>query len=191
MDMCAEIRKSFEDAAAPPGGAPAGDSRRAAEAEPREIPAEPENREAPEIPAEPATACPGETTPGELAEQLRLARAELQQLQANQTAAEEAAVAERTRAVLDYAVSAAAAESGALDTQLVELLLSREELGLEDGRVTGLPEAMERIRQQRPYLFSDGGGRPRFAASVRGRNPSHEEERVARRYQNNPWYHRG
>ena len=96
----------------------------------------------------------------------------------------------RDQAVLEYAVRTAAEGCGARDPELVEFLLGRAEIAVEDGTVTGLAEALERLRRERPYLFQDGGKRPVFAAPVRGRRPDHEEETVARRYQNNPWYRR-
>ncbi len=117
-----------------------------------------------------------------LAAQSRIAELESQQEQERQ-----AAQTAQEQALLEYAVTSAVAESRARDPELVTLLLHREELSLEDGAVRA---AVERLRRDRPYLFADGGLRPAFAAPVQGRALDHEDETVARRYQNNPWYRR-
>ena len=95
---------------------------------------------------------------------------------------------ERETAVLDYAISAAVRESGTRDPELLEHLLRRTELRMEDGAVAGLTETLEALRRDRPYLFRDGGSRPVFAAATQGRSLSREDEAVAQRYRNNPWY---
>ena len=49
-------------------------------------------------------------------------------------------------------------------------------------------EAMEDLRENRPFLFEDGGDRPKFSAATQGRSLSREDGAVAQRYRNNPWY---
>ena len=97
---------------------------------------------------------------------------------------------DREATVLNYALETAAAQSGARDPELLRLLLERESLTVENGTVQGLREALTAIRRQRPYLFQDGGGRPRFSAETMDRGFPSEEETVAQRYRNNPWYRR-
>lgn len=97
---------------------------------------------------------------------------------------------DREATVLNYALETAAAQSGARDPELLRLLLERESLTVENGTVQGLREALTAIRRQRPYLFQDGGGRPRFSAETMDRGLPSEEETVAQRYRNNPWYRR-
>ncbi|MBQ9269961.1 MAG: phage scaffolding protein [Oscillospiraceae bacterium] len=92
------------------------------------------------------------------------------------------------QAVIDYAIASAVTASGTRDPELLELLLRRAKLGLEEGTVTGLREAMEDLRETRPFLFEDGGNRPRFSAATQGRSLSREDAAVAKRYRNNPWY---
>ena len=103
---------------------------------------------------------------------------------------EERIARERQQAVLDYAIASAVKGSGTRDPELLELLLRQAEITMEDGEVTGLGEAVDALRKNRPYLFSDGGSRPVFAAETHGRSLSHEDEVVAQRYKNNPWYRR-
>lgn len=97
---------------------------------------------------------------------------------------------DREATVLNYALETAAAQSGARDPELLRLLLERESLTVENGTVQGLRESLTAIRRQRPYLFQDGGGRPRFSAETMDRGLPSEEETVAQRYRNNPWYRR-
>ena len=100
---------------------------------------------------------------------------------------------EQTRAaVLDYALTRAAADSGSHDPELVRYLLGLEAYpDMEPEALTAaVTAALRALRRSRPYLFRDGGQRPRFASPVRARELSHDEEIVARRYQNNPWYRR-
>ena len=120
----------------------------------------------------------------ETVEQLRRA---LEEERSARSAAEDAA---RSGAILDCTVQAAIAGSGARDPELLRLLLEREGLSVEDGAVKGLSGAIDAIRQSRPYLFQDAGGRPRFSAATMDRGLCQEEETVAMRYRNNPWYRR-
>ncbi len=92
------------------------------------------------------------------------------------------------QAVIDYAIANAVTASGTRDPELLELLLRRAELRVEEGTVVGLREAMEDLRENRPFLFEDGGDRPKFSAATRGRSLSREDAAVAQRYRNNPWY---
>ena len=123
----------------------------------------------------------GEEVPAEGAPAAESPEKDAAALQAAETAA-------REEAVLAYALDAAAARSGAQDPELLKLLLEREGLTVQDGTVQGLEAAVAAIRRQRPYLFRDGGGRPRFSAATMDRGLSTEEETVAQRYRNNPWY---
>lgn len=94
----------------------------------------------------------------------------------------------RDRAILDYAISSAIESSGALDPELLEMLLRSRDLTVSENGIDGLAEAMEEIRRDRPFLFEDGGDRPRFAAATCGRSLRAEDAVVAQRYKNNPWY---
>lgn len=89
----------------------------------------------------------------------------------------------RNEAVLHYAIGRAAADSR--DPEVMELLLRSRAQRVED-----LNDAMEAIRQEKPYLFADEGGRPRFSAETMDKLMSAEEEAVAERYKGNPWYRR-
>ena len=94
----------------------------------------------------------------------------------------------RDRAILDYAVSAAVGGSGTRDPEVLEMLLRSREISVENGAVTGLEEALAELRRDKPFLFADGGDRPRFAAAACGRSLSAEDAAVAQRYKNNHWY---
>ena len=82
-----------------------------------------------------------------------------------------------------YRLAQAAENCEARDPELVALLLERG--GEED-----LTAAVRGLRRERPWLFRDNGGRPRFAAAAEGQPQNAEEEAVERRYRNNPWYRR-
>lgn len=77
-------------------------------------------------------------------------------------------------------IDRAAAESR--DPEVAAMLLRR---GGES-----VPEALAALRREKPYLFPEEGNRPVFAAPGQGRTLSREEDAVARRYRNNPWYRR-
>lgn len=96
----------------------------------------------------------------------------------------------RRDTVRSCAISGAVAASGTWDPEVLTLLLEREDLKVEDGKVLGLEEALEGLRSLRPYLFRDGGGRPRFAAAAMDRSLLPGEEQVAVKYKDNPWYRR-
>ena len=98
------------------------------------------------------------------------------------------AAEDREQAMIDCAVAAAVEGCGTLDPELTELLLRRAGICVESGRVAGVREAVEELRKTRPWLFADGGGRPCFCQGVQGRSLGREDEIVARRYRNNPWY---
>ncbi len=120
-------------------------------------------------------------------ELLAQAQSRIAELEARQQESAQAAQALQRQAVLDYAVSAAVAGSQARDPELVSMLLRQELSGADEGSVR---TALADLRNQRPYLFADGGKRPRFAAPVQARDLSREDEAVAQRYKNNPWYKR-
>lgn len=96
----------------------------------------------------------------------------------------------RRETIRSCAISGAVAASGTWDPEVLTLLLERENLDVEDGKVQGLEETLERLRSLRPYLFRDGGDRPHFAAAALDRGLLPEEERVAAKYRDNPWYRR-
>ena len=119
-------------------------------------------------------------------------RAELErQLERQRQEAREEGERIRRETIARCAISAAVNASDARDPELLTLLLERENLVVEDGQLQGLEEAMGRMRSLRPYLFQDGGQRPRFAAAAMDRGLPDGEEQVALRYRDNPWYKRG
>lgn len=97
---------------------------------------------------------------------------------------------QRREIIARCAIAAAVSASGTRDPELLTLLLQREDLTVEDGQLRGLEQALERLRSLRPYLFQDGGDRPRFAAAALDRGLLAGEEQVAVKYRNNPWYKR-
>lgn len=113
-----------------------------------------------------------------------------QQLEQQRREAREEGERIRRETIAHCAIAAAVDSCGARDPEVLTLLLEREHLRVEDGRLQGLEEAMERLRSLRPYLFLDGGDRPRFSAAALDRGAFAEEEQVAARYRNNPWYRR-
>lgn len=52
------------------------------------------------------------------------------------------------------------------------------------------PEEQEEPEVQEPPKKTIPPNLPRFAAPIQGKAPEREEETVARRYKNNPWYKR-
>lgn len=97
---------------------------------------------------------------------------------------------QRREIITRCAIAAAVSASSTRDPELLTLLLEREDLTVEDGQLQGLEQALQRLRSLRPYLFQDGGDRPRFAAAALDRGLLGEEEQVAVKYRNNPWYKR-
>lgn len=103
-----------------------------------------------------------------------------------QTAAEEKAA----NVIKNYAIATAVKAVGAVDPDVVAMLLDREKVTVEGDTVTGIQEQIDELRTSKPYLFPDNGGRPRFSGGTGGGQPtgSKEDEQVRARYANNPWY---
>lgn len=68
-------------------------------------------------------------------------------------------------------------------------LLRRIE-ALEARMIQPEPEEQEEPEVQEPPKKTIPQNLPRFAAPIQGKAPEREEETVARRYKNNPWYKR-
>ena len=68
-------------------------------------------------------------------------------------------------------------------------LLRRIE-ALEERLIQPEPEEPEEPEVQEPPKKTTPKNLPRFAAPIQGKAPEREEETVARRYKNNPWYKR-
>lgn len=68
-------------------------------------------------------------------------------------------------------------------------LLRRIE-ALEARLIQPEPEEQEEPEVQEPPKKPIPQNLPRFAAPIQGKAPEREEETVARRYKNNPWYKR-
>ena len=68
-------------------------------------------------------------------------------------------------------------------------LLRRIE-ALEERLIQPEPEEQEEPEVQEPPKKPIPQNLPRFAAPIQGKAPEREEETVARRYKNNPWYKR-
>lgn len=68
-------------------------------------------------------------------------------------------------------------------------LLRRIE-ALEARLIQPEPEEQEEPEVQEPPKKPIPPNLPRFAAPIQGKAPEREEETVARRYKNNPWYKR-
>ena len=90
----------------------------------------------------------------------------------------------RRQARADADIAAAVAGSGAYDGELLEELIRREDL------TDGASAVVQRLRLEKPWLFSDNGRRPMFSAETMDRMLQAEEEQVAQRYKGNPWYRR-
>jgi len=90
----------------------------------------------------------------------------------------------RRQAREDADIAAAVAGSGTHDDAVLELLIRQEDLS------DGAAAVVQRLRQEKPWLFADGGQRPRFSAETMDRMLQPEEEQVAQRYKGNPWYRR-
>lgn len=91
-----------------------------------------------------------------LAEIEEAGKSDLEKAQAAVAAAEERAKAaeERTaKALTKAAVSAAAAKSGAIDTDAVFALLPSDAVTVEGDEVKGVDEALAALREAKPYLF--------------------------------------
>jgi hypothetical protein len=95
----------------------------------------------------------------------------------------QAAALARQQEAKEQRIAAAVAGSCCRDPELLTLLLHQQ----EDEDLSG---TVKRLRREKPYLFTDNGGRPRFAEKVQGKELDMEEEIVAQRYKNNPWYRR-
>ena len=135
---------------------------------------------------EPDTGTPA-PEPETAARELEAALDRIDALEAENRAARE----EKDQAVLDYAIARTVKDSGTRDPELLELLLRRAGVKIENGSEAALEAEIAAIRRERPWLFPDGGGHPVFSAETMGRSLSRDEEAVARRYQGNPWYRRG
>jgi hypothetical protein len=114
-----------------------------------------------------------------LEQQLEAARSRIDCLEQENQAAEQA----RQLEAREQRIAAAVAASDCRDPELLGLVLRQSEEEDFGG-------AVKRLRREKPYLFADNGGRPRFAQSVQGKELDMEEEIVAQRYKNNPWYRR-
>lgn len=76
------------------------------------------------------------------------------------------AVKERDELRLQTHFEREALKAGVADTDLAFMAVDRSLLRLEDGKVVGLKQALEKLQKERPILF--GGARPRPSA---GGNP--------------------
>ena len=91
-------------------------------------------------------------------------------------------------ALTDQAVAQTVAASGARDPELVEYLLRRAGAAPQEGSYLSLESELSAIRRERPWLFADQGGRPRFSAGTMDRALQQEDPEVAERYRGNPFY---
>ena len=71
---------------------------------------------------------------------------------------------------LDYEISRALTAAGARNDKAVKALLDDAQIKLEDGKVIGLDEQLEKLRADNGYLFNDSGikPQPKFAGKSSG-----------------------
>lgn len=110
--------------------------------------------------------------------------------QAKATNAQTEADAKAASVIKNYAVNAAVKAANTVDPDVVAMLLDREKITVDGDTITGIDEQLDELRTNKPYLFNDNGGRPRFSSGTGGGQPtgSNEDAQVAARYANNPWY---
>lgn len=55
----------------------------------------------------------------------------------------------------NYSLRAALKEAGCIDSRALEVYLTKENLKLEDGKIVGLEEQLNSLKESKPYLFKD------------------------------------
>lgn len=89
-----------------------------------------------------------------------------------------------------YAIKSAVATAGTVDPQVVAMLINNENVQVDGDEVTGISEQIENLRKEKPYLFTDNGGKPYITGPLGNTHQTGntEQARVDARYSNNPWY---